>query len=102
MDNVGVVVGNAHHCGVALPAQCDLNVEDQLAVQEVNPDGVLLQISPHVLLLLRRHLGDDLQQQLRPASHHARRSSSLDAVETAGVRHHHALHVLDDVAAGLH
>ena len=101
-DNVGVVVGNAD-LGCALPlCQGNLDVKDQVAVQELHPDGVVLQIGAHLLLLLRRHLGDNLQQQLRLSGHYPGGGRRLDAVEPAGVGHHYALHVFDDVAAGLH
>ena len=45
--------------------------------------------------------GDDLQLPVGLAGHNAHRDGSFDPLQAAGIGHHHALDVLDDVAGDL-
>ena len=97
-----MVVGDADlGVGLALP-QGHHDVEDQRGVGQLHLGLHLLHEAADLLLLRLADLSDDLQLLVRVAGHHAGHRGRRDAPQPAGVGHHHAFHVLDDVAAGLH
>ena len=60
-------------------------------------DGRLLHILLDIPVLLLGHAGYHLQFKVRVPGRYARGNGGLYALFAAGIRHHHALYVLDDV-----
>ena len=80
----------------------DVDIKHPVSLGGHHTEFTGLQQAVHGLDVLRRHLGQHLQLQVRPSGGKARRGSGLDALQSTGIGHRHGLYVLDDIAADLH
>ena len=101
-DDVGVIVRNAQAHGVLSGGEGNDDVEDHVPRRGGHPNLVAGQIGLDLLLLGVAHLGDDLQNLSRVSRHHAGGGGGLDALQSAGVGHHDAFDIFNNVPAGLH
>ena len=102
VGDVGMMAGDPHGSHVLPPVGGDEDVQLVAIPHGQNPDGGMGQVVPDCFDFLRSDLGDDLQLTVLPARHDAGSGGSLDALQTAGMGHHHAFDVFDDVAAAAH
>lgn len=79
----------------------DVDIEDPPFASQNHFDGAALQKVPYSANLLRCHLGENLQLQLRPSRHHTGCHGGLDALEASGVGHSNGLDVFYNVSADL-
>ena len=79
----------------------DGNVKNQVRLGKIHRHGGVVDILLNLVDLLGGHLRDDFQFLVRPAGHDAGGAGCLQAPHAAGVGHHDALDVFDDVAADL-
>ena len=98
--DVGVVAGDLRPGGVPAAGEKHFYIEDVAVVRLLYGAVQFLQTGGDLLDLRRGHPGEHLQLSLRSACGNARRRRGADAPQPAGIGHHYALHVLDDIGAG--
>ena len=101
-DDVGVVVRNAQPDLVLPRPEGQHNVKYHVSSDGSHRNLVSGQIVPYGGLLLLRDEGDHFQNFPRVPGHSPRGGSGLDALQPAGVGHHHALYIFNDIPTGLH
>ena len=97
--DVGMVVGNAQADHILAVVDEQVDIKDQLGIGGLDLQIHGLHVGLDFGMLLLGNLGDDLQFLVRIAADDTGAEGSSHAVESAGVGDHHALDVLDDVAA---
>ena len=99
--NVAVVVGNMDHGAVSSGPAGETDVQHPRCIRADQFNRSALHIGGDLLVAPGRDGGDDLQLPVGLAGHNAHRDGSFDPLQAAGIGHHHALDVLDDVAGDL-
>ena len=99
-DDVRVIVGDGKAHRILSGTQGQGDGKHNVALVRQYADRAHLHKARDLRLLCLRNLADHLEDLVLLARDDARDSCSLDALEAAGVGHHHALDVFDDVAAG--
>ena len=99
VDNVGVVLADAYHGRFPAVVQRDVDVKEDAVVDGVYGNGHRRQKIPHRLFLPFRNVRNDFQLPGSVSAHDARSGGRFNALHAVGIRHDHALDVLDDVVA---
>ena len=101
-DHIGVEARDGHLAVGPVPAEGQhFNIENLGGGGQPHLNGAALQEGADLSHLLRGHLGDDLQLTLRLSHRRACGRGGLDPPEPAGIGHHHALDVFQDVPADI-
>ena len=96
-----MAVGDVDQGGVVPGPAGEHDVQQPGGVGALHLDGGLLGVAGDVPQLVLRHVGDDLQDLVRPPGHHPGGHRRLDALQAAGVGDDDALHIFDDIAGHL-
>ena len=99
MDDVGVMVGDAHPRRMLSGEGLDVDVQLTGGLSADHVDIRRVQEVVQGSQSLRGKVCDDLQVPVRVACHHARGNGGTDALASAGVGDHHAFDVFQNVAA---
>ena len=101
LDNVGVEPGDLGAGGVRSGEQHHPDVEHIVLPGPLHMKFALFQEVVDGPDLVLRDLRQHLQSRVGPVGDDARRSGGCNTPLAAGMGHHHAFHVFDDVGAGL-
>lgn len=91
--------GDAAAGGVPRASEGDADVKDEAGARPGDGELGALQVAGNPLPLFRGDIGDDLQLPVGLTGHDTRRGRRLQSPQPAGIGHHHALYVFDDVPA---